>query len=681
VAYQKKVMWAPHIDGLRAIAILSIIIYHLNSAWLPGGFAGVDIFFVISGFVISASVSQLESMNLKRFMSYFYSRRLVRIKPALVLCLVVTFIASALFIPGAWLSNANEKTGLFAFWGLSNFVLVKTANDYFSPVTAFNPFTHTWALAIEEQFYLIFPLFFYAWLRDKRLRALSLFAGTTAVSVLCAWLLGKHHMQAFYMIWSRFWELSTGVLLFQVMSLRGHSFIEPSGESKISTIGAFLSFITLTIGLILARPGAAPVPACVLPVVGTLGLIGFLHGRSTGVVYAALTNKLLRFLGKISYSLYLWHWPVFVLFRWTVGLDSWLSKIAATSLMMVLAIISYYYVEVPPRQMTSRFPRAGLAAALALIVVGYWGSTVIAAKQSSISLSTVTKNPAVWYPGTIRPSAAYPNCRVDVKPTILKGVGNCMILRRVGGTQPVTFRHQVFVIGDSHAGAYFTMLGQFVLATGSEVYLYSNGGEPFISFKPKTQNDQDAKYVASSVDDVLPRIRPGDIIFLASLRLPYLVGQYAHFQTVDKAKIGMLSPAAREGRRQGESSAIPILRKFTQKGAKVVFEAPTPMFETVPFRCSDWFNRSNPICKYGDSIARSTLDELRKPVLKSFERMEAVVPNVYVWDPLPVLCPSDICKTYLDGNPIVFDGDHISGYANDILLPSFSQFVMKVEDH
>ncbi|WP_241300312.1 acyltransferase family protein [Burkholderia cenocepacia] len=130
---EKKPFHANYIDGLRAIAVLSVVIYHLNAKWLPGGFAGVDVFFVISGFVVAMSVSELGPIKLHRFLAYFYARRLVRITPALVGMLLVTFLASALFIPEAWLSSSNQKTGLFAFLGLSNFVLSSNTGNYFSP--------------------------------------------------------------------------------------------------------------------------------------------------------------------------------------------------------------------------------------------------------------------------------------------------------------------------------------------------------------------------------------------------------------------------------------------------------------------------------------------------------------------------------------------------------------------
>jgi len=160
--------YVPHIDGLRAIAVLSVILYHLKASWLPGGFTGVDVFFVISGFVVSASVDRLPPVGGWAGLARVYARRIRRIVPALVVCLLVTAVLSALFIPESWLSETSDKTGRRAFFGLSNWVLASTGNDYFSPRTEFNPYTHTWSLGVEEQFYLLFPLLFLAWLRAGR---------------------------------------------------------------------------------------------------------------------------------------------------------------------------------------------------------------------------------------------------------------------------------------------------------------------------------------------------------------------------------------------------------------------------------------------------------------------------------------------------------------------------------
>ncbi|GAA5238885.1 hypothetical protein BMMON2_17070 [Burkholderia mallei] len=177
-----KTAYLPYIDGLRAWAVLSVMLYHLDARWLPGGFAGVDIFFVISGFVVSVSVANRGPMSLGPFLLFFYARRMRRILPALVAALLATALVSTLFIPASYLSDRNRTTGLLAFFGLSNVILGAPGGDYFSPKAEFNPYTHTWSLGVEEQFYLLFPLLFHAWRAGgkRRYASAALFAAGCA---------------------------------------------------------------------------------------------------------------------------------------------------------------------------------------------------------------------------------------------------------------------------------------------------------------------------------------------------------------------------------------------------------------------------------------------------------------------------------------------------------------------
>ena len=153
------------IDGLRALAVIAVMLFHIKPSLLPGGFSGVDVFFVISGYVISGSLVRYSNCNFLDYIIGFYARRIVRIIPALIICLLVVSIVTTLFVPDSWLSSTISKTGLFAFIGLSNYALIWFNDGYFSPRADFNPFTHTWSLGAEEQFYAIFPLIMFVWIK------------------------------------------------------------------------------------------------------------------------------------------------------------------------------------------------------------------------------------------------------------------------------------------------------------------------------------------------------------------------------------------------------------------------------------------------------------------------------------------------------------------------------------
>jgi len=675
-------LYAPYIDGLRAIGVLSVIVYHLHAGWLPGGFVGVDEFFVISGFVVSISVSDFGKTNLPRFMLYFYARRLTRIAPALVICLLVTFVGWAAFIPISYLSDAIPNTGAFAFVGLSNFVLAKNVGGYFSTIAEFNPFTHTWSLAIEEQFYVLFPLMFLPWLNQRRGVSIAVFTTFLTASLICAAWLGRvDETNAFYMIWARFWELGAGVLLFQTMAARGHSFVEQSPYNLLAAIGADVSAMILAASLIVARPNLAPFPACTLTVIGAVGLLGFLHGRPGGFTHKLLTLKPMLFVGRVSYSLYLWHWPVFVLFRWTAGLESMVSGIVALTLTGALSVASFYFVETPPRRIARGVPRlAILAAGFSLVAIGYGASRMVVTNEPSISLSTVSHNVDIWYPYGSVTAADFPGCSVYPQVSTVNGVLH-YVYARTGCSAPVTFKHTLFVIGDSHALAYNMVFIMFSLRTGATVHVYTSSGCSFISFRPWNPgwDDHCAENGRTAIADIMQQIHSGDVVFLPSLRLPYLVEQWAS-HGYQSAREQMFGPVAVAGRKDAEARAIPVLRELSERGARIVFEGPPPILNTVPFRCADWFNRQNPICEGGDSVSRAFLEELRQPVLQSYQTLGNAVAGVSVWDPFPILCPGTSCEAYHGGKPLFFDGDHLSGYANTLLSPDFEKFVHATGD-
>ncbi|MFC0398978.1 acyltransferase family protein [Paraburkholderia rhizosphaerae] len=679
--------YAPYIDGLRAIAVLAVIIYHLHAQWLPGGLAGVDIFFVISGFVVSASVGGLSSVSLPRFMLYFYARRVQRIAPALIVCLVATALVSVLFIPSAWLSDTNSKTGLFAFFGLSNLVLAKTGNDYFSPRVEFNPYMHTWSLGVEEQFYLIFPILFFLWVshRPQKKRALAVFGGGLVASLICAkWLSVNHETLAFYLIFSRFWELAAGVLLYQALALSGRPFgVADRGATVFTSGAALLSLALVGTGLVFSTPTSFPFPGALLPVVGTLGLLAFLHGRRTdGVLHRVLASRGVVFVGKISYSLYLWHWPVIVLMRWTTGVDTPALKAVAAVSTFALATASYYFVENPIRRAPRlrQWPRAAVVGSgFAAVVFGAALTFGLYHAQPRLSLSVVAHQADDWYPyGSL--NQRYAGCSEKWDARKLDD-GPVWTYSRVGCDVPAQYTSRLFVIGDSHAMAYSLMFRELALHTGVEVLSYNNGGCAFIGFLPVASADVERckAYDDDAFAEILEKVRPGDVVFMPSLRLPRFSDQFARFDD-RAAHDAMFSDASLEQRHAGEQEAIRQLGELTAKGAKVVLEAPEPVFKMPAFRCADWFNRNNPICTPGSQVTRGDIEAYRAPVLESYARIAQAVPSVSVWDPLPILCPDAVCSMHADGVPLFFDGDHISGYANRLLAPHFQQFIAALMD-
>ncbi|MBU8974689.1 acyltransferase [Lysobacter sp. MMG2] len=667
----------PYIDGLRALAVLSVIAYHLDPRLLPGGFTGVDVFFVISGFVVSASMAHFHRPRLLDYLGYFYARRIRRIAPALVACLMITGLASALFIPQAWLSDTSNEVGRWAFVGLSNFVLLRTDGDYFSPKVEFNPYTHTWSLGVEEQFYVLFPLLFFAWAYGRRGRngSMALFAlGLVASLVYVTQVAQSQPALAFYMLTTRFWQLAAGVLLFQMLT-RSNA---PGALSRIpawaATAGAVLSLLALGYGLITARAGHSPWPDAVLPVLGTLGLLAFLHRADAGgPLRGVLQSGPVRWVGRLSYSLYLWHWPVFVLLRWTVGLESVSIQAFALVLTFAMAALSYYFIETPFRH-AAVFRNARKLAVIGVGVVAIFAFMGVYRKvgrmQPELSLSVIARHAEDWYPMGRETRPVYPDCaavgHVETVPD-----ADVRIYSKSSCAQPSQVG-RLFVIGDSHAAAYAGLMARVAEQSGRDVYLYTRAGCSFINLQPSRDYrlPHCRAFGEAALADVQRRAQAGDVLFLPALRLPRYADQWASFDPAE-VRNAVFGDAALASRQEAEAMASGLLKPLGERGISIVFEAPKPIFRSPPYRCADWFSRGNPACNEGLTMSREDLQALRRPVMDAFAQIAAQVPGVSVWDPFPLLCPEATCRVEEGGRPLYFDGDHISGYANRKLTPAF----------
>ena len=661
------------IDGLRAIAVLSVFIYHLNETALRGGYFGVDIFFVISGFVVTGSVAGRNFNSLFDFQQFFYTRRILRIVPALVVCLLVTTIATILFIPSSWLSSSTSETGLAAFFGVSNIVLAFNNDEYFSPRAGFNPFVHTWSLGVEEQFYFLFPFVIYFFLKNKRtdsLRTTKIMATICVVSfAICGLLTPFRWEYAFYLPVSRIWEIGVGVYLYLTMErwkpalgrLPAKTATMVSATALLGILGSFLVPASLF----------SPFPLALLPVAAVSLLIATSVSCPSNIVAGRLlSNPGFVAIGKLSYSLYLWHWPVFVLFRWTYGLDTLPKCAAAAALSILLSVLSYRLVETPMRHFRfeallsrSRF----LLTALGLIVVCAGSSAVLFKYRSAMTLS-VTGRTAEWYP-VDKPSGNQAVCRMAKSTRTDAGVNITSYSPQ--GCQGERSASTLHVAGDSHANAYVPLLIRYGMETNAEVKLYANAGCAFVPlYRPVSRLSEPCQRSHRHIAALLSAtVQPQDVVFLPSLRLPRFQDQWGG---VDEN--GRRSSSAGEDKQERQAiiaEAEATLKPILARGARIEIEAPKPIFKTPPFRCADWFNDQNPICKAGFSVSREELEALRRPVVSIMEVLARDNPALSIWDPFRQLCPSDVCHSFRGDKPLYFDADHLSGFGNDVLYADF----------
>ncbi len=671
-----------HIDGLRALAVLSVIAYHLDPSWLPGGFTGVDIFFVISGFVVSASVDRLPRVSVAAELARFYARRLLRIAPALMACLVATALFSMVFIPESWLSEASTKTGRMALFGVSNWVLVSIGQDYFSPRAEFNPYTQTWSLGVEEQFYLLFPWMFLAWRRGGAGRAWSLgaFVLASAASLGYAWQrthVPGHEVTSFYLTTARFWQLGAGVLLYQAMTLLGRR--DKQGlfatgitmPAALRTLLVLLALVSTGHGLWNARPGHSPWSDGLWPVLGTLTLLALLHRHVDGWAGRVLSARPMVAVGRISYSLYLWHWPVLVVLRWTVGLESASAKFVAVALTFACALASYRWVELPwrTRRLSGRSNARVVAIGVGALVLAAGGQSLLIKSAPYASMSVVSRHPLDWYAYARGLRKEFPDCRLLASNVAVAGQP-VRIFARGQCARPATTQRQIFVMGDSHALAYNEMLRRLPVIEGGSVRMYGVAGCPVASMQPGGQTPGCEAFFRSALEDVIVNAHAGDVLFLPGLRVPRLAEQDALFD-LDVNIATLQSEQAQRERDASVAAAIALLAPVQARGVRIVFEAPKPVLKAPPYRCSDWFNRHNAVCANGMQIERAVMERYRMPALDGLHRITAALDGASVWDPLPLLCDAHSCTPTQQGRPLFFDADHLSGYGNRVLLPSF----------
>lgn len=380
--------YRPEIDGLRAIAVIPVVLFHLGLGWLPGGFVGVDVFFVISGYLITRLLlaeSAAGPVSLLRF----YERRVRRIAPNLVAMLAFTTLAAMIIlIPFDLLRFAQS---LIAAIGSGSNVLFWLRTGYFEPDSASFPLLHTWSLGVEEQYYLCFPLLVIATARRPVLFVALLGGSWLASLAIAEWQLAIAPSAAFYLPFARWWELMTGSLIAALPLARGDGSRNalPGWVALLAPAG--LAAIALAV-LVLDAHSRFPGLAALVPCCGTAAVIVG-EGLAPGPVGRLLASAALRTIGLASFALYLWHWPVIVFARYVLQRDLAPAEIgAALALIAVLGFASWRWIEVPAR----RVPLARLGPALALAAT---------ALVAFAALAIATRGLPQRYPPALRPLA------------------------------------------------------------------------------------------------------------------------------------------------------------------------------------------------------------------------------------------------------------------------------------
>lgn len=620
--------WRParrdDIDGLRGCAVTAVVLFHAFPALLPGGFTGVDAFFVVSGFLITSIIDGEIDRGAFRFPA-FWGRRVRRLFPALALVLGASLVAGWVLFSADELARLAEEVSAGAAF-VAN-LLFASQRGYFQPSSVEKPLLHLWSLAIEEQFYLAWPvaLWLLHRLRLPRTPVLGLLvAGSFAWNLSIT---GTQPNAAFYSTLARFWELGLGGLLATTLAAWGSPPAEaapaasPPRRPWVRDLGSLAGVALLVAGLLVARPGGPyPGTTALLPTLGTALVIGAGPG--------ALPNRLLLArraivaLGLVSYPLYLWHWP---LLSFGSILDGRLpaagSRVALVALSLLLAWATWRFAEIPAREATlPRRTTGGLVAAVATLGLLGWS---VAASGGALGFRA---EPVARLAGDLGSDAFdrilrnYPQCTPRFTPPPTRPPAHWSQCRQSLPDRPPT----VAILGDSHAAHLFPGLAEVL--PEENVLCQARGDAPFAT---------------------------GPAFGWISRRL---AAEPSLHTVVLSAFWGTTWRRPPAGQDFGEALRRTV-ETFTEKGKNVILFANTPGFRRKPRPCK--YSGDDVACHPPASASLRTTQALRQAVAGN--------PRAMVIDPLPLLTDERGPSMERDGRVLFRDLDHLNAEGSRVV--------------
>lgn len=622
------------IDGLRAVAVLSVLFFHAHWDFFAGGFVGVDVFFVISGFLITRIIISHDG-SMKAFFGNFYERRIRRLVPPAIFVFLFSLVAGVYFLPPDALVEFAQSL-LAAVFFVSNFFFLFQA-DYFDGPAQLKPLLHTWSLSIEEQFYLLFPVFVLL-LKKVGLRAitffyLTVFALSLAIGVYFS--LWTEPANAFFNSAGRFWEIALGGLIACLnIQVRQNWLKHALGVMGLVAI----AYSALFYDEALAWPGYH----ALLPTIGT-ALIIVSNG---GIAARLLSVKPMVWIGLISYALYLWHWPIFVYLQYAFATPTLWHFAVGGVLAVIVSIISYWLIERPVRRRVI-FKTSHRAFGLFIISSGVLALAAAAmikteglpsrfpSQTSGLYLTELNLARQEWKALSLR-GECWVDHRVQMEPVFERCI------------QLSTNRRNVLVIGDSHAG--HLMPGLRSVFPNVQFNLLAADSCTLIGGRPACKEMTD--YLTN-----LGELGYDAIIVSTRFALPRLDG-IASDSIVDNNRLP--SDIDIENFR----NSIEKLRR----GGQLYVVGPVPHYlpiipESYPALIADGDQRS--VVRALDKAVQVDRYALRDIVHDAFTQDD----KIHFVDPLRYFCPREKCRHFdSKGWPILLDASHLTPRASRELV-------------
>ena len=626
----------PDIEGLRAVAILLVVIYHAGVPFVSGGYIGVDVFFVLSGYLITGLlVNELDATGRIDF-ARFYARRARRLLPAAALVIVVTLLAANLVYSPQGLRAAATAAVTMSVY-LSNVWFARDSTDYLADNAAPNVFLHSWSLSVEEQFYLVWPIFMllaFRWVRggDSRYRLMLAMAGLALVSFFgCVWLTSVLQPWAFFGSPLRAWEFAIGGMAVLVPA-------QAICRWRISPVALQISglLIVLACGLGFDHDTRFPGAIAAVPVLGTaIALLGFTAAPAS-IGQRLLGSGLMQWIGHRSYSWYLWHWPVLILGRTLIDDPSAVQTLAMVALSLLLADLSLRGFENP-----IRFNRRLSASSLASIALGLMLSVAcaISALGWREYATNLAETPAMAQFLDVReelPRIYDTDCHASFEVT--EPVDCTFGMRNASKT--------VILVGDSHAAQWFPALEAISKRQGWRLMPYTKSACPFAPV-PVFSGSLGRIYhecgewqrkVMARITELRPQL--------------IVIGQSNYVRQGDDASPGKLEPAAWEN---AQSQLFRALAQ-AQLSAVVIGLSPRPDFDVPNCLARDErFPTRDIDCSFVRTGQGQATQDLIEEAAEDFRRVKVI-------DMGPAICPESPCQPISPKTGVVRfrDEDHLS---------------------
>ncbi|UIN29449.1 acyltransferase family protein [Microbacterium binotii] len=672
----------PHVQGLRAIAVLLVVLYHFWPGRIPGGYVGVDVFFVISGFLITGHLMRELTATGTVRLAQFWARRARRLLPASLLVLLFCAIvaASPYLMPISGLQREVSEIIASTFY-VENWYLAIASVDYLGNSGEAAMVQHYWSLSLEEQFYVLWPLIMLlaAWIgvrffagRRRRAILIALGAVSAASLVFCIVLTLNDPAPAYFVTFARMWEFGLGAMIALVPALR----VRNAAASFVLGWAGIIALVYTAFRFDSSTP--FPGYAALLPALGAAAVIAASNSARWWYPTRILSIAPMRFTGDISYSLYLWHWPLIIIAPsvpfW--GLSIY-HRVALLAICFVLAWLTKRFVEDPARSwrvLTSRRPRVTLWASLAAMVLvagtagGAWAFNAPAYRDGVAQLEQLRSDPPSCFGAQ---SVLDPDCRdTPASDVILPAPGfagvdkpadeQCFV--QLNDARPVscTFGSDapdaptVALIGDSHAFQLLSTFERMADENGWRLVTFFKGACPWNDTPLSTPGAFGAACSAwrTAVDQALVDAKP-DVVFTSALATtPY--ASAGHDSSYDAAVAGYRSAWS----------------KLTDAGVPVITVVDNPVWETDPNKCLR--TRDAAAC----DGARSEVLVAKDPLREAAEG----APGVTLLDFTDVYCDGSTCFPVVGGADVYRDQDHLTVTFVDSLMPQYTEAIRSALD-